>query len=169
MFIGRSLYQEQKGKVGKDMEVKKSVMSDMRSLARLYTAFKEFMPTSHNIEDMFIVKHFDFFESAIEAQTKEKKNQLKYGLKMSLKFLIHTAQEKMIGYYAKKEDKAMVSSYKSFLHVFKLHQGRIFADANYAINYSRQEKLRMPEQQAQKQEVQQLSQYIKETIKQNDM
>ncbi|KAH3698360.1 hypothetical protein DPMN_085880 [Dreissena polymorpha] len=73
MFIGRSLYQEQKGKVGKDMEVKKSVMSDMRSLARLYTAFKEFMPTSHNIEDMFIVKHFDFLESAIEAQTKEKK------------------------------------------------------------------------------------------------
>ena len=75
----------------------------------------------------------------------------------------------MFGQYAKNEDKAMVSSYKSFHHVFKLNQARLCADANYAINYSRQEKLRMPEQQAEKQEVQQLSQYIKETIKQNDM
>ncbi|KAH3885597.1 hypothetical protein DPMN_009592 [Dreissena polymorpha] len=72
----------------------------------------------------------------------------------------------MFDQYAINEDKAMVSLYKSFHHVFKLNQARLCADANYAIKYSRQEKLRMPEQQAEEQEIQQFSQYIEETIKQ---
>lgn len=163
IFIGRSLFQEQKGKVGKAMEVKKSVMSDLRILARLYLAFKEYVPYSQSLEDMFIVKNFDFLENAIEAVSRDE-NKLKYGLKNTLKYLIHMALEKMIGFHAKKEDDTKVSSHKRFLDVFKLHEGRIFADATYAINYSRQEKLRMPQQQADEEDIASLGLYIQSTI-----
>jgi hypothetical protein len=57
-IIGRRLFQVQQKKVDKDIEKRKSVMSDMRLLATLYMAFTEHKPDSRNLEEMFTIDSF---------------------------------------------------------------------------------------------------------------
>ena len=55
---------------------------------------------------------------------------------------------------------------EKFQKVFKLKKSTLFGDAIYAIHMNRQEKLRMPEEQADEDDVKALQTFICDTIKQ---
>lgn len=163
IFIGKMQYQKGRGKVGKEMEVRKSVMNNMRLLAKLYISFKDILPISKTFEDMFQNKHFDILEQAIDNITRPD-GGLKHGVKRDLQYLLENTQEMLIGMYAQREEDDKVASIERFVKVFNLKKSIIFADATYAINFNRQERLRMPEQQADEVEVEKLRQHIKNKI-----
>jgi hypothetical protein len=60
------------------------------------------------------------------------------------------------------DKKAQETSF--FIEILNLNQSQVFGDAAGVINYNRQEKLRMPEMQADEEEVKTLHNFIKERI-----
>ena len=80
-YIGEHLFMKDKGKVDKRMEVKRSVMTDMRTLARIYSQFQIISDSSaEDMSEMFKRNNFDTVTQAIQSITLEG-NELKYGLK----------------------------------------------------------------------------------------
>jgi hypothetical protein len=67
LLIGERLYQKTKRKVGKQMGTRKSVMNNMRLLARLYKEFREQNEAPQGgVENIFQRQNFKFLESAVE-------------------------------------------------------------------------------------------------------
>lgn len=159
LLVGKRQFQKSKKKVDKVMECRKSVMQDMRLLATLYKAFKEYVP-SITSEEMFHRSNFDHLEQAIEDTTTREEGKLKHGVKHSLLYLIRTVVDILIGNHAKDGNDDRVDELQKFLYVYNLHVDRIFGDAVYAINLNRQEKLRMPEQQADEGQVDKLRNHL---------
>jgi len=54
LIIGQKLYDKLRGKQDKKTEVRRSVMSDMRRLATLYTHFTEQMTSAGNSDKEFV-------------------------------------------------------------------------------------------------------------------
>ena len=149
--VGERLFQKNFRKVDKLQETRKSVMSDMRLLGKLFLAFKSGQEDS--TLDMFKRTNFKRLEAAIEEITISEKKELKYGVKHKLYYLIKNAGGIIMAENLAKGDDSLSSEVEKFLHLLKLNQNVIFGDAAYEINKSRQTKLRMPEQQASEEDV----------------
>lgn len=92
--VGQKLWAKEKSKQDKKVEVRKSVMADMRRMGTLYNEFKsqhEVHGTAPlqqgNAGDMFNRDHFEALRGAIEKLTFTE-GKLKPGLKLGLYFLI---------------------------------------------------------------------------------
>lgn len=166
-LIGRRLFQKNLRKVDKTMEVRKSVMSDMRLLARLFLAFREVsVEETTNAEDMFIRTNFDKLEQAIEKVTKDE-GKLKYGTKHQLYYLLKSSVQFIVASHLGCGNDIKAEEVEKFLKLLELNRDVKFGDAAYRINLSRQESLRMPEQQADEKQIQLLHQHIETTIQHN--
>lgn len=85
---------------GKEGEVRKVVMSDMRELARLYLIFKEISGEENSVEAMFRRENLQYLGDAIEQMvTKEVKSE-KYGLKLLLDAVILRTVKTLTGHYS---------------------------------------------------------------------
>ncbi|XP_048247628.1 uncharacterized protein LOC124124735 isoform X1 [Haliotis rufescens] len=161
--IGRILFQKNLRKIEKTMETRKSVMNDMRLLSRLLIAFRGKSHHGMTGEDMFRRRNFTILEQAVEEVTTTE-GRLKYGLKNSLFYLLRqSANLLMLRSFGEEED-AKASEIEKFIHLLDLNQNILFGDAAYSINRSRQERLRMPEQQAREEEVTTLRVHTLNTI-----
>lgn len=134
------------------METKKTVISDMRLLGRLFEAFLEQPDEGEEnenenvqIEDMFNRKNFERLIQAINTITNGDDKSVKYGMKYCLYYLIKNAAETlMCTAYTTLED-VKGDKLKQIVKLLKFWSNSIFGDATYMINKSRQEKLRTPE------------------------
>lgn len=159
-YLGQRLWKKEKYKVGKADEVRKTVMSTMRLLGRLYLSFQKFANNSVSAEDMFKKENWSQLEAAIEDITIDEKGNLKYGVKHALYYHLLNAVQHLEG-RALTENKGenVYREYELFQKVLEHHQPTTFSDAMYMINKSRQEKLRLPEQLPPEDCVQVLKQY----------
>lgn len=95
-YIGERLYLKDKSRVDKQMEVKKSVMADMRCLARIFHNAKLKSDDIDSVGDMFKRENFSSLREAIEDITTED-CKLKYGLKTSIYYLLHKSAKVLEG------------------------------------------------------------------------
>ena len=164
LMIGQKLYDKLRGKQDKKTEVRRSVMSDMRRLATLYTHFKEQMTFAGNNEtqfvDMYKRSNFDQLEAAIRQHTAgDDESQVKAGLKLSLYYLVKRTAKIVKIVYLVREDDSTAASVDKFLDVFTINYNLLFGDALYQLNKKRQMKLRRPEELPPEQEVTKLRNY----------
>ena len=156
--IGERLYEKMKAKRDKKMEVKRSVMSDMRRLANLFLKFKEakVSPEECSVIHMFQRDNFDYLERAIKETTIRTDNSMKSGLKVALFYLIKKACKIVKGSFLVAEDDASASEVGKFVEVLELHYNLVFGDAMYQLNTNRCTRLRKPEQLPLKEEIDKL-------------
>ena len=166
VLIGRRRFQRNRGKVDKLMEIKKSVMTEMRLLSKLCIAFSE-AATGSNIsaKDMFVRTNFNFLEVAIERVTTAESSALKHGVKNGLYYLLKNSATIVMSSYLGDGDDNNAAEVEKFIHYLELNRDTVFADAVYAINKSRQERLRMPEQRADEKQVIALKMHTEQRIK----
>nr|XP_054749856.1 uncharacterized protein LOC129255532 [Lytechinus pictus] len=154
LTVGRRLWHKEKRKFDKKVEVKKSVMTAMRRLAHLYVHFQNteedlgpFDASEGCGVDMFSRCNFKHLESTVKTHCqKSGENQpgedLKYGLKTALYYLIKGACKIMKGTYLIEDKDSKADGLDRFVEVLELDF--VFGDAVYAINKSQKEKLRKP-------------------------
>jgi len=148
LLIGMMRFERLEKNKDKAMEIRKSVRNDMRKLAILYNHFKYMGPKEQryfNSIDMFHKENIPMLRKAIVEYTEEGED-IKAGLKVSLKFLIANAAKILEGlfFFEKKNDEALVIS--SFLSVMKLLDNQMFGSAYYKINKTRLRTSRKPKQ-----------------------
>ena len=98
---------------------------------------------------MFIRTNFGVLEAAIEkVTTADGTSTLKHGVKNGLYYLLTNSATIVMASHLSPGDDNKTAEVQQFIHYLDLNQDTIFADDVYAINRSRQERLRMPEQRA---------------------
>ena len=129
----------------KDHEIVKNIRSEMRLLARLAIEFNRL--TSLKTEDMFIRKNYEFLEKAINniiENTSEDQSTSKYGLKLSIGWMIKRAIGILEGVYSIKEQDSMVHELDCLRKVLHLRWPGLFAGAQFRSFQRRNEDLRLP-------------------------
>lgn len=151
-LVGKRLFQKDKSKPGKSMEVKKMVRANMRMLARLYIIFQEHVGDLQDltVRDMFDRTHFNVLREAVTIFTTKESPEgecdVKYGLKSNLYYVLLSAATFIKGSLLEVKGKeADADEMQRFIEVLKMNQMLLFGDAQYHINMSRQERLRLPE------------------------
>jgi hypothetical protein len=149
-LLGRHLLQKDRAKVDKTDEVAKSVMSDMRIIARLYGHLKLCLPDNcrtSDASDLLKRENWKYLVIAIDHMTfkNDSQTELKYGLKTAVYYLLIKLADVIIGekLSAKGQEEEVVEV-NLFLKLLKHHQNSFFGDAKYQINKARQEQLRLP-------------------------
>ncbi|PIK51101.1 hypothetical protein BSL78_12013 [Apostichopus japonicus] len=153
--IGKRLWKKTPRKQDKVIEVKKSVMCDMRRLSNLYLCFKSKLEQDQELStqqggsasNMFNRCHFRKLQEAIESYTtKEASSELKPGLKSGLYYLLLKSAKILKATYLMDGMDEKASEFDMFCEVFQLNKDFIFGDATIdALNRNRQENLRKPE------------------------
>ena len=166
IIIGERIFQKNKKKVDRLMETRKNTMNDMRLLAKVYLAMKSNENSDlSGFKDLFVRKNFQILETAVETVTSkspgsENIDDVKHGVKHKLYYLLRTSAQIL---KANDEDD-QAREVDNFVDLLLLNQNIMFGDATYKINKNRQEKLRMPEQQAEETWVNKLRNYTIQTI-----
>jgi len=169
--VGRILWNKDKTKVDKTDEVRKCVMRDMRTLARLFSLFKE--RCDELVADasaMFEKGNWNILVDSIESFTSDEagkiQKKIKHGLKNMLYYLLLNAANILEGQAMACDDQTTRKQYRDFGILLKHHQNIVFADAKYEINKSRQERLRLPDRLPEEDSLSQLRDHCLKVIKQ---
>ena len=151
---GAQIYNETRQKKDKQMESKKTVMSDMRRLAHLFTIFKtkceeEKTPIScTSSADMLHRKNFKILKEAITEYTTNKDGEetIKAGLKNAIYFLLLKFAKIQKAAYLIEEKDLMAAETDIFLDIFKTYGASFFNDAKYQLCYNRFSKSIRPQE-----------------------
>ena len=163
--FGSRQYDKMRQKPDKKVEVRRSVMSDMRRAAHLYVEFRkqcaQLNPpvTVQSSADMFKRSSIKELEMAIEEYTKSAEGGMKSALKSALNFVIRRFAKVLKVMYLIRDDDKSAREVDRFLEVFMLYKDFIFGDASYHQNRNRQDKLRRPQNLPSEEDVSQLRRY----------
>lgn len=149
-LVGERLFTKLKKKPDKKVEVRKTVMSDMRKIANLYVNFKQNKPPKCSVPptagDMLHRANFHCLELAIRDYTGyEDVNELKAGLKSTLYYLLKSMASIVKSSYLVELKDSEAAEVEKFVEILELNSNIIFGDATYKINRTRQTRLRRPE------------------------
>ena len=166
--IGSVFFHKEKRKVGKAIEVRKSVRTDMRRIANMYVIFcqQEGTELEHgNALDMFNRSNFSNLCQSIEQYTTTADCQIKAGLKQNLFYLLKRASKVMKGYFLtnKKDDQA--DELDKFVSVLEMMEDFIFGDATYVLNQNRNIRLRKPSELPDERDVAKFKDHVIERMK----
>ncbi|XP_011661625.2 uncharacterized protein LOC105437092 [Strongylocentrotus purpuratus] len=174
--IGKRLWSKQKKKVDKKVQVKRSVMTDMRRLASLYVIFEEMQETlgtlpikANNISDMMQRANFRHLEEALERYTERNEETdsvtgVKAGLKLGIYYLLKSAAKILKATYLMDDNDRAAEDLDRFTAVLELQHNHMFGDATYLLNKRREEKLRRPSDQPLETDIKAIRNYTTETI-----
>lgn len=147
LYIGQHLFLKDKCKVDKKAEVKKSVMTDMRSLCELFLEFQSLKPEADDVALLFKRENFDEMSQAVRNVTSSG-DDLKYGKKKYLYYLLLRSASILEGRALKNPSRAEGDSdaaeMSHFQKLLNHERNSLFGDATYQLNMSRQERLRLP-------------------------
>ena len=155
--IGRRLWYKQKRKVDKKVEVRKSVMTDMRRMANLYLHMLDqeeqlgpFKKKEGNISDLFVRGNFHHLEQAMDVYTSRgdsgEGDDVKSGLKSSLYWLLKSSSKILKALYLIEDADQQADNIDTFVSILELNKNYMFGDAIYKVNQQRQIRLRRPEE-----------------------
>ena len=171
LMIGSRLFLSKKNRKEKICIVEKEVRSTMRTLSRLYIAFKDSMTTegcssSTESSDMFNKENMRHLRGAIEIMcaAKEQNEYEKTGLKVKLQNVIKTATKKLEANYLICGDKEKANMIRDFMVVFVMVQDEIFGGAQYAIMQKRNKSTRRPDSLPKENDVKELNGYFKKSL-----
>ncbi|XP_033114799.1 uncharacterized protein LOC117115204 isoform X2 [Anneissia japonica] len=166
MNIGKRLWSKQKRKVDKAVEVRKSVMADMRRLASLHIAFRkteeslgELPVKTGNVSDLLQRTNFRHLEEAVNDYTKSELG-IKAGLKQGLFYLLKSASKIVKATYLMEDKDVLADEVDKFVAVLDLNKNIMFGDATYTLNKQREEKLRRPSAQPEEEDIKKLKHHI---------
>lgn len=167
-LVGKRLWDKDRAKPDKSMEVKKSVRASMRSLGKLYLEFKSVHPKeSTDVSDLFDRENFADMRRAVRTMTDTEEGcGIKYGLKNNLYYLLLNAATIIKGsFLEQKGSEVKADEIDRFTTILKLNRLSMFGDATYNINRSRQERLRLPSRLPIEDDVEALRVYTVSTVK----
>ena len=133
------------GNVSKMDEVRKSMMQEMRELARLLLKFKEVAAdegldaSNMGIEEMFSRQHLALLRETINLLAGDK-----YGLKLSIKAIILRTVKTLKGTYAERMDDAKCHELHLFTDAYKFRSHELFESAWYRAIAQSMDKARRP-------------------------
>lgn len=168
LTVGRSQFQKDKRKADKKVEVRKSVMANMRTLASLYMEFKACAGKQNVIvstKSMLERKNFLFLEEAIQNVTTKEDGTMKPGLKVKIGNLLKTTLKIMKGSYLIQQDDDRAEDIDKFESVLKLRWTRNFGNAEYAVLQNRQSNLRQPNHLPNEAELKKVRDYTLSSVK----
>ena len=165
--IGQKLFLKDRAKVDKTHEVRKSVRTTMRMLARLLECFRRKIGSSVHTEEMFHRKNFEHLCEAVRELSAKDDDEIKYGLKHNLYYTLTSSAEILQAITLQKEpDVEKSKEYELFLKVLRMNQNLVFGDSKYQINKARQERLRLPTRCPEEEHIEELRDYLLRRIDQ---
>ncbi|XP_072042710.1 LOW QUALITY PROTEIN: uncharacterized protein [Amphiura filiformis] len=175
--VGKKLWNKQKRKVDKKNEVRKSIMSDMRRLASLYSNMKKAEETmgqlpvkDGNISDMFKRNNFRHFEEAVDMYTKVDISEgieevgVKAGLKVALYYLLKRTSKILRGMYLIDDEDKKSNDIANWVVILEINKDMIFGDAEYNLSKNREDKLRRPQTHPEEEDLQKVRSYTMKKI-----
>ena len=148
--MGRLLWQKDRTKVDKSDEVRKTVMTSMRTLAKLFIEMRQHLTdvdaSKVDASALFNRANWTALTAAIDVVTSGNSGgTVKYGLKNTIFYLLMSSAYLLEGVaLTSVTSDEVATEMANFKKVLKHHENSIFSDAKYLINKSRQEKLRLP-------------------------
>jgi len=147
LIVGKYLFKNIARNPAKKIEIRKSTMSSMRNLARLYIAFKKEAAQDVKIitsaEELLHRCNFKYLHAAIENLTMNG-NELKFGMKLAYGNFLKVVADIMKGTYLIGENDEMSDSVDKFTVILKLQWAYIFGNAEYRAVQNRNSKTRRP-------------------------
>ncbi|XP_061182956.1 uncharacterized protein LOC133191225 [Saccostrea echinata] len=157
-LIGYKHFNLRRHEEGKQDEVRKIIMAEMRELSKLFFCFKNLSSEHCTVEDLFRREHLPDLIEALQQVTTDK--QEKHGQKLFLDAVLLRSVKTLEGYFAqtmqdekKKELKNFKSAYKSLSH-------ELFPSARQKCIKNSLEKNRKPANLPNEQKVIQIKEYI---------
>jgi len=168
-IFGAKHYEKVFTKKDKEVEVKKSVMSEMRRLSNLYLQFRTICESvgkaTCDSRDMLNGGNFDELRKAVCIYTSHENDEIKAGLKQGLFYLIKSFAKIIKGTYLTNKDDESALEVEKFVEVYELHKSLIFGDATYIINKNKNRNSRLPNVLPLESDVTLLKEYIITRIK----
>ncbi|PIK62255.1 hypothetical protein BSL78_00778, partial [Apostichopus japonicus] len=166
--IGKCLWQEKRNKKDKLIEGRKSVIRAMRRLANLFKHFrgelklanKEVPHATASASDMFKRMYFQELEFSVIHITDSEGDNMKYGLKNELKYLIKKSAWILRSNFLILEEDESAKEIEQFLVVFDMRKHSLFSDAEYQLQRNRQIKHRKPVEQPLDSDIDRIKEYI---------
>ena len=127
-------------------EIRKSVMAEMRQLARLFLNFQSLSKKDVITEDMFSRDHLPILVEAIEKMVASEEGAEKHGLKLQLNAIILRSIKSLKGHLnsTKQDDKS--DELERFKTAYLFRSPEVFAGARYQCTQNSRNKARRPEQ-----------------------
>lgn len=142
--VGRKHYQSLSRKPDKQMEVRKSTMTLMRTLARLYLSFRPIAGKDNmTAEHMLDRSNFKHLELAIY-EVSDGEGDIKSGMKLAYGYALKTAAKVMEGVHLMRNDDSKAELIKKFVTILNMQWASVFGDAEYRSVQNRNHKLRKP-------------------------
>ncbi|XP_060582162.1 uncharacterized protein LOC132738621 isoform X2 [Ruditapes philippinarum] len=163
IMIGYRHFNLRRHENGKEDEVRKVVMSEMRSLARLYSEF-EMHCTGKTVEDMLSRTHLEDLCEAVNTLTKRENNSEKHGLKLHLDAVILRSVKALKGYYASKEQDDKKKELKHFKDAYEYKSKILYPKARQMCINNSFEKARKPANLPDEMELRKLKNFIEKEI-----
>lgn len=172
-LIGFSHFNLRRHETGKENEVKRVVMAEMRELARLYLTFCDISGESetNSVETMFNRSHLQDLYDAIDQQVSivddHTERKEKHGQKLFLNAIILRSIKALHGHFAETMQDAKAKELKIFKDAYKFKSCELFSGARQMCVKNSMEKLRKPENLPKETDIQILKRYISEEISEN--
>ena len=168
--IGCKLYRKLKSRQDKKVEVRRSVMTDMRRLGHVFIHFRDEVEKrnlgSVTVPDMFKPEHLDALDEACTNYTTSKDNggKEKSGLQIAVYYLLTKAAKTLKVFYLIKREKAKASETGEFLDLFRESKDNFIGGAIYNTNKNRNTQLRRVDNLPQIEDLRKLRNYMSTRI-----
>lgn len=136
LAYGLRLYEVKSIRIGKEVEVKKSIRTDMRKLARLYQNFLyqgNPLERYNNAMDMFNKINFPILKKSIKDIGTDADIKVKGGLKLSIFYLLLSTGRIFEAKLRHENELEEADIVKMFLSDLKLFEYKVFGDARLSI------------------------------------
>jgi hypothetical protein len=166
-MIGCKLFMKIKARKDKKVEVKRSVMTDMRRLVHVYKRFRDIRKESGSVNDnvavldMFKRQHFNNLEEACSRYTSgDEENEGKSGLQLAVYYLLIKVAKIVKVFHLINNDDTRAQETSEFIDVLHYSKDSMIGGAIYHTNKNRNTKLRRVENLPQVEDVNKLKSYI---------
>jgi hypothetical protein len=162
IVVGYRHFNLRRHEEGKEDEVRKVVMSEMRTLARLYSEFQG-KCGGKTVEDMLSRKHLEDLCSAITTLTTEDKSE-KHGSRQNFDAVILRSVKTLTGYFSSIQEDAKKKEMKHFLEAYKHKSKELIPKARQTSIKNSFEKARRPTNLPPEMELRKLKDFIENEI-----
>jgi len=148
VMIGCKLFRKLKSRQDKKIEVRRSVMTDMRRLSHVFTFFRDVLAQRNlgtaTVPDMFKQEHLDFLHDACADYTSSSNTdgKEKSGLQIAVYYLLIKAAKTLKVFYLIRRDKEKANETAEFLDVLRESKDTFIGGAIYNTNKNRNTQLR---------------------------
>ena len=148
IMIGCKLFRKLKSRQDKKVEVRRSVMTDMRRLGHVFTYFREVFEKQNlgtaTVTDMFKQEHLYILHDAYADYTSSKgvDGREKSGLQIAVYYLLTKAAKTLKVFYLIRRDNTKANETAQFLDILRESKDTFIGGAIYNTNKSRNTQLR---------------------------